>query len=104
MIKLIRAPLASASSPIAENSFGDRDQEIQRAGQREAAEQDARVGPGRLGGLLGDVDRVLEADQGVERERRPGEDRSEHALSGLELECAAHLTLTLGERARARLR
>ena len=46
----------------------DRDQEIDRAGDEQAAEQRARVAACRVLGLLGDVDRVLEPDQRVERQ------------------------------------
>ena len=48
--------------------------------------------------LLGDVDRVLEADQRVEGERGAGEDRDERALALLELERAAGVDVALAER------
>ena len=118
MIMLIRAPLESASRPIAENSFSgipsgpclttsssgpleagevagrdhdrgaDGDQEVEDAGDPEPDEQDLGVGAARVLGLLGDVDRVLEADQRVEGERGAGEHRGEDADALLELERA----------------
>ena len=125
---LIRAPFESASRPIAENSFSgipsgpclttsssgplggrqvagrdndrgaDRDQEVDDACNPEAREQHLRVGADRVLGLLGDIDRVLEPDQGVERERGAGEHRGEDAGPLLELEGATRVGIALAER------
>ena len=76
----------------------DGDEEVEDAGDRQPAEQDLRIGAARLLGLLGDVDRVLEADQRIERERGAGEHRGEHARALLELERAARLGVALDDR------
>ena len=103
MIMLMSAPLESASSPMAENTFSsipsgpwlttsrsgpseparsavgnhhrgaDGDQEVDGAGDQDAPEQHLRIGPHRVLRLLGHVDRVLEPDQRVEGERRAGQ-------------------------------
>ncbi len=73
----------------------DRDQQVDDTGDREPSEQHARIGPPRLLGLLGDVDRVLEADQGVEGERRPCQGRDQNARALLELEGPADLRVAL---------
>src|SRR5215213_7689648 len=46
----------------------------------------ARVDPARMPHLLGHVDRVIEADQGVERENGAGQDGRQQAHALLELE------------------
>ena len=100
MIMLMSAALATANSAIAAKTFvltasgpscttsssgpsesgervgrdghrrDDAHDEVDDAGDREPAEQRARVVALRVLGLLGDVDGVLEADQRVEGERR----------------------------------
>ena len=125
MIMLISAPLASASSPIAreellgkpqrallddlqERAVGgrevrgghdhrgsDRDQEVDDAGDGEATEEHLRVDPDRVLGLLGHVDRVLEADQRVEGQCGAGEGRGKDRRALLELERAADVRVAL---------
>src|SRR5215210_2988749 len=98
MIRLIRAPFETAISAMPANSRGGSangllstisssgpldaaswpvgttidavkvDQQVDDAGGEQATEERARVDPARMPHLLGHVDRVIEADQGVERE------------------------------------
>ena len=52
-------------------------------------------------GLLGHVDRVLEADQRVEGQRRAADDQQRHRVALLELEHPARVAAAVGEEGRA---
>ena len=59
------------------------DQQVEGPGDRQAAEEPPRVGGDRVLGLLGDVDRVLEPDQGVEGERGAGDNTANTLVPSL---------------------
>ena len=58
---------------------GDRDQDVDDAGDDHAADEGAREGLVRVDGLLGHVGGVLEAGHGEEGERDAGDDRQDRA-------------------------
>src|SRR5215208_5309933 len=93
MIMLISAPLVSANSAIAENTFvfmaSGPSWTTSSSGpsDSESRSEDAA----RLARLLGHVDGVLEADQREERERGAREDRQRHRLARLEVERRARV-------------
>jgi hypothetical protein len=76
----------------------DADREVDEAGDEQPAEQRARVVALRLARLLGDVDRVLEADHRVEREARARHDGGQERLALLDLERAARVADAVEQR------
>ena len=72
---------------------GEGDEQVDDAGGEQAAEDRARVDPARVPHLLGHVDRVVEADQGVERQDRAGQDGGKYARALLELEGPGRLAV-----------
>ena len=64
----------------------DGDEQVDGAGDQEAGEQRPRVVALRIARLLGHVDRILEPDQGEERQPGAAHDGRDHGLSVLELE------------------
>ena len=127
---LMSAPFDSASRPIAANSFSgmpsgpcrmtsssgplelgeiagrddhrgaDRHEHVERPGDRQPAEQRPGVRARRVLRLLGDVDRVLEADERVERQGGAGERGAQHRGALLELQGAARLGVAARDRQR----
>ena len=65
---------------------GEGDEEVDAARDQDSREEREREGADGILRLLRDVGRVLEADQGIESERRPGENREKRAVALLELE------------------
>src|SRR5215212_9105141 len=75
-----RGPLDSASWAVGTklgrrhyHRGGERNEQVDDAGGEQAAEDRAGVDPARMAHLLGDVDRVVETDQGVECQDRSGQ-------------------------------
>ena len=67
-------------------------EQVDYTGGEQAAEDGAGVDPARMAHLLSDVDRVIEADQGVERKDRASQDGRKYARALLELEGPGRLT------------
>jgi hypothetical protein len=80
----------------------DADQHVHGTGGRERAEQGARVGAAGVAGLLGDVDRGLESDEGVVREDGAAQQRGGGALlGGAEGAEPSHVTVAAQQQPRA---
>src|SRR5918994_1416745 len=74
------------------------DEQVDHAGEQQRPEDGARVVPTRVLGLLSDVDRVVEADEGVERQDRAAQEGGQDARALLELECPSWVARPGGER------
>ena len=80
---------------------GERDEHVDSAGDQEPREERERKGPPGILRLLSDVRRVLEADERIERKRRPGQHSEHGAFAVLELEVPPEVGVAVPESPRA---
>ena len=99
-----RGPILGVRENLPRKDGGgqDADDEVDHAGDEDAAEQCSRVVALRLLGLFGDVDGVLEPDQRVEGERGSGERSADEAATvAVEREGVGDVALAVAERGNA---